>query len=338
VFQRLFAPRPDTPGKLQSLMRSRPWEEGAPVEASEALKLHGLLGWRECVLYFHLARDVLSGRGTLVDAGSFLGKSASLLAAGLRANAAACKSKPKIHCFDNFLVNECQTADLINSLYGREIRVGDSILDLFEDQVRPIRTMLEVHAGDFLTAIWPSTPIELLLVDIAKSRKLWARVVTEMFPCLTPGVSLVVHQDYHHPWLPHIHITMEQLHNHFELVIPRVDSSAVFLCTSPITEAEISRTLAAQPDLAEQLAIFGRCVERVPFDERIALDMARIVLRGLLNEDVDRLGHDIEARSLTATGIDRNLMREFQWIKQLFMTPGSPARGAGLDYLSTLGR
>jgi len=251
------------------------------------------------------------------------------------------KIELKVHCFDNFLVNEPATADFIRENFGREVAIGASTRDLFDRQVAPIREMLEVHQGDFLTASWPRTPIELLLVDIAKSPQLWARVMTEMFPSLIPGVSLVVHQDYHHPWLPHIHIAMEQLHQHFELIIPRVESSAVFLCKSRITEEEISQIIFNQPSTAEQLAIFDRSLERVPIEERSILEMTKIVLRGLLGEDIPRLRRDLEAlkhKSMNTAGIDPVQARDFGWIEALFLSPDAPAHGGGLDYLSKLGR
>lgn len=239
------------------------------------------------------------------------------------------------------MVNESVTADFIRENFGQGIAIGGSTRDLFDRQVEPIRGMLEVHQGDFLSANWPRTPIELLLVDIAKSPRLWARVMTEMFPSLIPGVSLVVHQDYHHPWLPHIHIAMEQLHQHFELIIPRVESSAVFLCKSRITEEEISQIIFNLPGTAEQLAIFDRSLERVPIEERSILEMTKIVLRGLLGEDIPHLRRDLEAlkhKSMNTAGIDPVQARDFEWIEALFLSPDAPAHGGGLDYLSKLGR
>jgi hypothetical protein len=220
---------PDAGRRLRRLARRRPWERPPAREAAPACGLKGMLGGREAILFYHLARDVFSGRGTVVDAGSFLGKSASLFATGLLGNPVAPPAARTIHCFDDFVVHESGTVGFMVKEFGRQVAVGDSTRDLFDRQVGPVRDMLAVHAGDFMEARWTGGPIELLLVDIAKSPRLWARLLTEMFPALIPGVSIVIHQDYHHTIAPYLHIVMEYLSPYVELVIPKVDDSAVFL-------------------------------------------------------------------------------------------------------------
>jgi len=66
------------------IVRRKSWERSTTQDAVDALKFEGMLGPEESLLFFNLAHEVYSGGGQLVDAGSFLGKSASLLAAGLR--------------------------------------------------------------------------------------------------------------------------------------------------------------------------------------------------------------------------------------------------------------
>ena len=105
MLDRLFW-QPYARRRLQRLGRRRPWERQSPVAAQAAIGLEGMLGPKESLLYFYLACDVFSGRGVAVDAGSFLGKSASLFAAGLRGNPVVGAKARKVHCFDNFIVNE----------------------------------------------------------------------------------------------------------------------------------------------------------------------------------------------------------------------------------------
>lgn len=263
---------------VEGLACRRPWDRTAPHAAEHALQLQGMLGVGESKLLFELARRCFTGQGTVVDAGSFLGKSASLFAAGLLANRRASSAMKKIHCFDNFLVNEEGTVKFIQTYLGHEVSIGDSIREWFDQQTEHVQDLLEVHAGDFLAARWTAGLIELLLVDIAKSQALWSQVLAEMFPQLIPGVSLVVHQDYHHTWLPHIHVVMEYLYPYFELVIPRVDSSAVFLLLEEIPAAKLDRAIQYDFTAAEREALMDAAIARIPSDQRLAVQRAKSMM------------------------------------------------------------
>ena len=61
------------------------------------------------------------------------------------------------------------------------------------------------------------------MIDIAKSADLGRHVVREFFPAHLAGQSVVIQQEHHHPWLPHIHVMMESLAECFRMVMPRVD-------------------------------------------------------------------------------------------------------------------
>lgn len=280
--------------RLRRVIGRRPWERPSPCGASAAIGLKGMLGAQESLLFYHLARDFFTGRGAVVDAGSFLGKSASLFAAGLTANRSVADDVKKVHCFDNFLVNEAGTVAFIKKQYGRDVAVGDSTRDLFDNQVAPVRHMLDVHSGDFLEASWSGDPIEILMVDIAKSQRLWARVLAEMFPRLIPGVSLVVHQDYHHQFLPYIHIVMEFLHPFFELVIPKIDGSAVFLLQKAVPAPMLERAIRYDFAADERCVLMDAAIERMPTQSRFRLRCARAEMLHRDNHDSERLLEEID--------------------------------------------
>jgi tetratricopeptide (TPR) repeat protein len=261
---------------IDELLQSRPWFTrdihlpDAPV---------GMLGHREAQLYYHLAKEAFHGLGTVVDAGSFLGKSAYFLAQGLRANSRYLPARHRIHCFDNFLVNEDGTVRFIRDHLNRAKAVGDSTREIFEAQVSPVRDVLEIHAGDFHAVTWPRQPIEILMVDIAKTESLLKRVVEMFFPELIPGKSLVIHQDYHHPWLPYIHVTMEYLAEYFELVAPRVDDSAVFRYRSAIPENILQCAKNYDFSHEEQLQLIDGAISRLAEGDRYYVQLARVVLQ-----------------------------------------------------------
>ncbi len=120
------------PMSIDELMHRRPWFT-QPVELPHSPE--GMLGAKESLLCYYLARDAFAGRGAIVDAGSFLGRSAFFFAQGLRANPRYAPGENRIHCFDNFLVNETRTVDFCREHLSRRLSVGDSTREIFEAQV-----------------------------------------------------------------------------------------------------------------------------------------------------------------------------------------------------------
>ena len=269
------------PAGESGVLVEKPWRTNTdPSQGSP----WGFLGEGEGSLLYYLARDYYRGDGVIVDAGSFLGRSAWFFGTGLASNRTLGRTGPLIHCFDNFIVNDQLTTDAIRNAFGQDLRLGASTRHLFDRATRPVAKWLEVHEGDFHTYQWSPRPIEILFVDITKASSLNQRLVESMFPCLIPGRSLVVQQDYHHPWLPHVHTSMEYLHDYFEIVEDKIDDSAVFRLTRPIPD-EALRVAAAVHDLpfAEQLALMDRALERLSEGSRrhVALARANLVGRGL---------------------------------------------------------
>lgn len=276
-----------------SLFARQPWFDPAFVLPGLPV---GMLGASEGALFYHLAREWWRGRGTIVDAGSFLGRSAYCFARGLQANPGFVAARDRIHCFDNFLVNETTTVDFLRANLGVERRPNDSTRDLFDQQVRDVQELLTVHAGDFHSATWSHQPVEVLMVDIAKSKRLGGRVVELFFPCLVPGASIVVQQDYHHAWLPHIHVVMESLADSFECVAPAVDDSAAFLLVEPLSATALRRAVAFDFPVAEQLDLMDRVVRRSGPTRHWHVELARLVLRAehlpieAVRQELDALG------------------------------------------------
>jgi hypothetical protein len=244
---------------IDDLFARHPWTTNPVPLPSRA----GMLGDEEMQLFYYLARDAFVGEGTIVDAGSFLGKSACCFAAGLRANPKFRPHRDRIHCFDDFRVHESNAVQFLRDRFGIRAEVGDSTRALFDRQIADVRELLEVHEGDFHTVAWQHQPIEILMVDIAKSESLGRRVIEAFFPDLIAGRSIVIQQDYHHAWLPHLHVAMEYLAPYFELVAPIVDFSAVFRLKRPIPADELARAAALDFSPAEQIALM-EAGKRVP--------------------------------------------------------------------------
>lgn len=263
-----------TRGKL-AIFDQRPWSSPVRLQHTPI----GMLGDAESSLFYHLTRSYFSGAGTVIDAGSFLGKSAFYLASGMLDNPNVDATRHRVHCFDLFEVNHPSTVDYIRRTLGRETRIGDSTLALFEQQVAPVRQLLEVHKGDFMVARWPSNKIEILMIDIAKTAALGRKVMELFFAHLIPGQSLVIHQDYHHPWHPYIHVTMEYLSESFRLVEPRADGSAVFFLQAPLDQEALRRAIAFDFTREEIVQLLARAIERIPHSQRDMVCLVDLLVR-----------------------------------------------------------
>jgi hypothetical protein len=265
---------------LEHIFVEKPWRTRHDACANAPF---GFLYPAEGHLLYYLARDYYRGFGVIVDGGSFLGRSARFLGAGIHENPFIDKTRaPFIHCFDNFVVNDESTANAIRSALGRNLVLGDSTRSVFDEATDSVQQWLQVWEGDFHLSLWKERPIEILFVDIAKSPSLNRKLVEMMFPALLPGVSIVIHQDYHHPWLPHIHLTMECLHEYFEIVEPRVDDSIAFLNIRPIPYEmlQVAANIRDTLEYAQQLDLMNRAIARLPEESRHHVALTRAVLVG----------------------------------------------------------
>lgn len=191
-----------------------------------------------------------SGRGRIVDAGSFLGASTRALLAGLPASARArdpdgsCKP---IVALDRFVVADAYVQKALARV-GQPRARGESFLDLFLDNVGADLRHVEVRAGDVTRVGRIDAPIELCVIDLAKSQALHAHLLSSWFAKLIPGVSVVVQQDFFSPFHPWIAASMASLLPYFDLAPWRIGESAVFRLARPLPSERIAA--AAQRDPA----------------------------------------------------------------------------------------
>src|SRR5688572_8098761 len=114
-------------------------------------RLAGMLGAEEEQMFYCLAKEYFAGRGVIVDAGSYVGRSAYAFAQGLRANPAYRPERDRVQCFDLFIVLDDAMMALARDEQGNGPTLGQSTRALFERQVAPVRGALDVYEGDFLT-------------------------------------------------------------------------------------------------------------------------------------------------------------------------------------------
>jgi hypothetical protein len=257
------------------ILKTKPWEDGkAP---NELYVPKGMVGPEERRCYYWLAKNWLSGRGHIVDAGAFLGSSTYCFANGAAAGGRReYGGEPLIHAFDYFKVVDQYVGESITRDF-RPIADGESYLDIFEGQTADYRDMIKTYAGNFLDHRWSGRPIEILFIDIAKTAELNAHAIGEFFGSLVPGQSALIHQDYFHCWHPYIHASMEYFDDEFELVDEHVPhQSRVWRLKKAIPKEKIARLAQNSLTKEERLALFDRLVAKSSDFSRPMIELAKI--------------------------------------------------------------
>jgi hypothetical protein len=241
-------------------------------------KTPGMLSVEEREYLYLAAKERFSGKGSIVDAGALFGASAFSLAAGLADNPNADPSSRPLHSYDWFL-HDRHSALLLDRSLGLQQSEGEDFFDVYLRHVAPVGRWLTVHRGDFANARRPTQPIEILFVDVCKSQLLNSHLIKEFFPALVEGRSLLVHQDYHHPHLPHIHITMEYLADSFSVENQCIGAgSIVYRCLRRPTKSGIEKCVAYSFASNEKLDLMQRAIERLSPENRAYIALANVIL------------------------------------------------------------
>jgi hypothetical protein len=220
-----YVPQQGRPTELG--ITSPAWQEYDLANPSGVRRERSMLLMNELAVLFMLAKDHYTGAGEIVDLGPLLGVGTNALARGLAQNTRAIRKQKRIHSFDLFLAKGM--GDVIT-----ETAKSGSVLDRFLRNNADYLPYLSVSPGNILDLGWDRSPVEILFIDLAKTWELNSFVLRHFFPCLIPGPSVVVQQDYVHCaeyWIP---ISMEFLADYFELLYFLTGATAVFRCTQEI--------------------------------------------------------------------------------------------------------
>lgn len=214
----------------------------------------------ELSILFALAKDYWTGAGEIVDLGCLYGLTTRCFAEGLSLNTIAddsAKAK-RIYAFDLFLAENYEWW----TQASRTVHAGSwfsEFIDLNLDHM----PFIAPCPGDLLKMSWGDKPIEILMIDAAKSWELNHWVVSRMFPHLIPGQSIVVQQDYVHLAEYWCAITMEYYHDRFETLDFVYGASGVFRSIEPISAAEAAFDLGSLED-SEKKALMDRAIAKAP--------------------------------------------------------------------------
>ena len=282
---------------LDTLLQSRPWFSDHSIVIDMP---SGMLGaGDEAALLFFIARDYYGGLGDVVDAGAFLGASSFCLAKGsartsaYQANRAAftllicSKSGEKPGSTDQAV------ADMMPDIFGVEAANYESTLGVYMKNLGDYGREVSVHPGDILKQNWTGRPIEILFVDICKTLPI-GTCVKVFFPSSIPGVSVVIHQDWHHPWLPYLHVVQELLSDYFELVEPKANDTAMFRLVDRIPERVLDAASAYDYSAEEQMRLIDRAIERFAGKSRfLKLAKAVLYLEHGMRDEASKILHQV---------------------------------------------
>jgi NPCBM/NEW2 domain len=261
-----------SPSDLE-ILRARPWLK---MEVPDALALVPTMLWyRELQLLHWLARDYFTGAGRIVDGGSFLGGSTAALASGLTARADG-PWDAAIASYDLFRVEEYTLAEF--AAFLPDPTVGASFRSAFDANIAPWACHVEVREGDACSIGWSGEPIEVLFLDMVKTWQVNDLVLAEFLPCLMPGRSVIVQQDYLWGSCHWIHLTMELLDGSVERLDAMAKGSVAYLLTAPVPPDLIGSRLAESLEPDRQRQLMDRAVERWQDDERGLVELARAMM------------------------------------------------------------
>lgn len=233
-----------------------------------------MLSHRELQLLHWLPRYHAVGSGRIVDAGCFLGGSTAALASGLAARTDAPWEKT-IATYDLFRV-EAYTLRNFRESFSNPT-VGASFRADFDANIAPWSKHVEVFEGDATATHWSGEPIEILFLDVVKTWRLNDFVLEQFLPCLTPGHSIIIQQDYLWVGAHWIHITMELLAPSVT-ILDSMPCSVVYMLTAPVPNQLIGVKLREMLTPEEQLDLMDQAVNRWQGAERGMVELARVLL------------------------------------------------------------
>lgn len=207
---------------------------------------------------FRYASQQYSGKGELVDLGSWLGATVVPLCEGLRANPLFSDQHHHVHCYDAFVWYENMTKSITS--YPEAVsgyKVGDFFVDSFCTITQTHKELIVIHQTDLATASWETKPIEYLMIDAMKNWEIARNIVINFYPFVVAGAGIVIHEDFCHYYTSWIHLIQYKLKDFFEPVDDMNGSSAkAFRCVKPLNKAVLEKIIPQHFDEFSETEIF----------------------------------------------------------------------------------
>lgn len=279
------------------------YRAGILRQQRERSRVPGMTKLTERAYFKWHAQEEVTGSGTIIDLGCWLGSTTAALAMGLSANRKPAASSTLIHAYDLF-VWDPRTAYHVPPTRLGPYSDGDSFRREFELVVRRWRDRIVVHEGDLEREGWTDGPIELLLVDAMKSWNLTTHILRHFCPSLLPIDGYLIHQYSSHCFTPWIPLVSFRLLDHLRPVrdIPGSESF-VFRLMRPVPSRDLNLTRSSfdEPEIDQA---FQYWLSATPPAMHSGLRTARILLAHY-DGDTKR------ARAMRRSLCERDLIGEF---------------------------
>ena len=225
-----------------------------------------MMSMEERRFLYGLASQYYAGAGLIIDAGIFLGGSTHCFGQGLRQNQRIRKvrlSFPKpIISFERGIVNPSMPAFFRRYDVDISQPPGEFFASFLQNAVKDVSDLADLRIGDIAETMKSvEDKVEILFLDVLKSRDLSKTVLSYFLPKLIPGRAIVIQQDYFFERLEFIKTDQEILSDYF-LYIGEVASSAVFLCTKQIEPSQLIRIYGQTLPAAEQERLGAIAMQR----------------------------------------------------------------------------
>ncbi len=223
-------------------------DEFEDVQLPELPYVPGMIGPGECRYLYWLASATWTGAGDIVELGSWLGRSAQHLAAGMRDSG----KTGTLWCFDRFEFErrEHRKNDAHRELL-KKLKRGADLRPTFRANVAPIHPVFAVKTK-IEKMRWHGAPVEILFLDAPKQPDVLLHVFQQFAPALTPGVSFVSSQDFGYPLAWCQALFFSRLSDCLELV-HTVGWTAGFRVVKPLpSKDELAKILAVEDWSIEQ--------------------------------------------------------------------------------------
>lgn len=285
-------------------------------------------------LYYQVARDLYTFSGAIVDLGSFCGATAMALAVGMLNNgrlSAQTRLIATVYSYDLFKA-DFGACDHLNWFHrgDRTYKEGDDFFDVFCRLTSKYAAFIRPYVGDVGQAPYDGPLIEVLSVDVCKSRLITDAVFRKFMPLLRPG-AYILQQDFIHPWHPYLHTAIGYFADHFEVIHENDDGGTVlYRLVRPIEASQLDDFSDVCLNRKDQwLPLMNRAFAQLRTQRALnSLQAARTLLIGEVEGAL--------AAERYAIALPKDLsQRDRQWVTEVLayariQWPGRPALGRSL--------
>jgi len=235
-----------------------------------------------------------SRRGAIIDGGSFIGTSTRALAAGLRRSPLTDAERyKKIWSYDLFRATPLMAR---HYFAGQNVETGGSFRHIYDANIRDDADYIQTHEGDIRSAPIPDGPVSICFLDVLWNWDATQKVADRLFPLLTPGHSILIHQDFVYPFYPWVILSMGLLTRTFAFAYNVPHSSVVFDVQRRYKTGRLDdlRNISE----AKAIAIYDRYIERLEGWGKGALGLGKALFLASRYklDDATRLVDEIERR------------------------------------------